>query len=165
MQQKIDMNPAYNFVERQYLGRDMTWISVRMILALFCFIVYYLNMDHLPSRQLFFIVGSCIIIVSIVMMYLVHYKTAVTDQNVVLSGLWTTSLVKIDLASIVKVEKKAYSTFVINNPVYNLHKNGKIRFYAGGKEAVWMTDRDGLVYIIGTHKQEELYTAIMKAKS
>ena len=165
MQQKIDMNPPYNFVERQYLGRDMTWISVRMILALFCFIVYYLNMDHLPSRQLFFIVGSCIIVVSIIMMYLVHYKTAVTDQNVVLSGLWTTSLVKIDLSSIVKVEKREYSNFVINNPVYNLHKNGKIRFYAGGKEAVWLTDRDGLVYIIGTHKQEELYSAIMKAKS
>lgn len=165
MQQKITMNPPYNFVERQYLGRDMTWISVRMILALFCFIVYYLNVDHMPSRQLFFIVGSCIIVVSIVMMYLVHYKTAVTDQNLILSGLWTTSLVKIDLASITKVEKKPYSNFVINNPVYNLHKNGKIRFYAGGKEAVWLTDRDGLIYIIGTHKQEELYTAIMKAKS
>ena len=159
------MNPTYNFVERQYLGRDMTWISVRMILALFCFIVYYLNMDHLPSRQLFFIVGSCITVVSIVMMYLVLYKTTVQDQNLILSGLWTTSLVKIDLGSIVKVEKKPYSTFIFNNPVYNLHKNGKIRFYAGGKDAIWLTDRDGLIYIIGTHKQEELYSTIMKYKS
>lgn len=153
------------FVERQYLGRDMTWISVRLILALFCFIVYYLTVDDLLSRQLFFIVGSSIILVSIIMMYLVHYKTVVTPNSVRMSGLWTTSLVKIDLASITVVEKKPYSKFIFNNPVYNLHKNGKIRFYAGGKDAVWLTDRDGLVYIIGTFKQEELYNAILKAKS
>lgn len=159
----MSQNPL--FIERQYLGRDMTWISVRLVLALFCFIVYYLNMDHLPSRQLFFIVGSSIIFVSIIMMYLVHYKTAVSENNIRMSGLWTTSLVKIDLSSITKVEKKPYSKYFFNNPVYNLHKNGKIRFYAGGKDAIWLTDRDGLVYIIGTLKQEELYSAIMKAKS
>ncbi|MFZ4863533.1 hypothetical protein ACL9RF_15265 [Sphingobacterium sp. Mn56C] len=153
------------FVERQYLGRDMTWISVRMVLALFCFIVFYLNVDHFPSQQLFFIVGSSIIVVSVIMMYLVHYRTVVTQHNITLSGLWTTSLVKIDLNAIVKVEKKNYSKFVFNNPVYNLHKNGKIRFYAGGKDAVWLTDRDGLVYIIGTHKQEALYNGIMAAKA
>lgn len=161
----MNMNQNPLFIERQYLGRDMTWISVRLILALFCFIVYYLNMDHLASRQLFFIVGSCIIFVSIVMMYLVHYKTVVSTNNVRMSGLWTTSLVKIDLASIIKIEKLPYSKYIFNNPVYNLHKNGKIRFYAGGKDAVWLTDRDGLIYIIGTHKQEELYNAILKAKS
>jgi len=159
------MSQEKHFVERQFLGRDMTWISVRMTLALFCFIVYYLNVDHLPSRQLFFIVGSCIIVVSIVMMYLVHYKTDVYNGNVVLSGLWSTRLVKIDLASITKVEKKPYSTYIFNNPVYNLHKNGKIRFYSGGKDAVWLTDKDGLIYIIGTHRQEELYNGILKSKS
>ena len=153
------------FVERQFLGRDMTWISVRMTLALFCFIVYYLNVDHIPSRQLFFIVGSCIIVVSIIMMYLVHYKTDVYKNSLVLSGLWSTRLVKIDLSSISKVEKKPYSTYIFNNPVYNLHKDGKIRFYSGGKQAVWLTDRDGLIYIIGTHKPEELYNSILKAKS
>lgn len=159
------MEQAPFFVERQYLGRDMTWISVRLILALFCFIVYYLTVDDILSRQLFFIVGSSIILVSIIMMYLVHYKTEVSPNSIKMSGLWTTSLVKIDLASIIHVEKKPYSKFIINNPVYNLHKNGKIRFYAGGKDAVWLTDRDGLVYIIGTFKQEALYNAILKAKS
>lgn len=153
------------FLERQYLGRDMTWISVRLVLALFCFIVYYLNIDHVASSQLYFIVGSAIIVVSIIMMYLVHYKTLVTPGYVTISGLWTTSLVKIDLTSIVNVEKREYSSYVINNPVYNLHKNGKIRFYAGGKEAVWLTDRDGLVYIIGSHRAQELYKAVLKAKS
>lgn len=159
------MKQQYIFKERQYLGRDKSWISIRLILALFCFIAYYLNIDHLASRQLFFIVGSSIILVSVIMMYLLHYQTVVSYNNITMSGLWTTSLVKIDLASIEKIEKKPYSRFVFNNPVYNLHKNGKIRFYAGGKDAVWLTDRDGLVYIIGTLKPEGLYESILKARN
>jgi hypothetical protein len=79
-----------------------------------------------------------------------------------LSGLWTTKLVKIDLNSIVNVEKKPYSPYLLNNPVYNLHQKGEIRFYAGGKDAVSLTDRDGLVYIIGTQCQDEFEKAIRK---
>jgi hypothetical protein len=45
--------------------------------------------------------------------------------------------------------------------VYNLHQKGKIRFYASGKEAIYLTDRDGLVYIIGTQHPEELEAAIL----
>ncbi len=153
------------FNENQYLGRDKTWISVRLVLALFCFIAYYLNIDHLISRQLFFIVGIGIIITSVLMMYMLLYRIQVNPGSIVISGLWTTRLVKIDLNSIVQVEKKAYSSFSFNNPVYNLHKNGKIRFYAGGKSAVWVTDKDGLVYIIGTQRQQELADAIEQAKS
>lgn len=152
------------FQEKQYLGRDATWISVRMILVLFCFIASYLNLEDLPSRQLFFIVGVGVIIVSIVMIYMVHYKTVVDGKNLILSGLWSSKLVKIDLYNINKVELKPYSNFIFNNPVYNLHKNGKIRFYSGGKDAIYLTDKDGLTYIIGSHKAEELAKAVMTAK-
>ena len=78
----------------------------------------------------------------------------------ILDGLWTTRLVKIDLNSIVKIEKGIYSTYFLNNPVYNLHRNGTIRFYAGGKDAIKLTDRDGLTYIIGTQRMSEFYDAI-----
>lgn len=158
------MNGHYLFQEKQYLGRDATWISVRMILALFCFIAYYLNIEHLASRQLFFIVGMGVIVVSLIMIYMVHYKTTVSGKFLVLSGLWSSKLVKIDLYNIAKVELKPYSTFVFNNPVYNLHKGGKIRFYSGGKDAVWLTDKEGLIYIIGSHKAEELARAVSEAK-
>jgi len=158
------MEEEYLFQEKQYLGRDKTWISVRLILALFCFSAYYLNLDHLASRQLFFIVGAAIIVVSIIMMYMINYKTQVTSDFLVLSGLWSTSLVKIDLNSIIKVEKKAYSNYFFNNPVYNLHKNGKIRFFSDGKDAVWLTDKDGLIYIIGTQRADELLKAVKLAK-
>ncbi|MHC8948144.1 hypothetical protein [Sphingobacterium hungaricum] len=158
------MAEEYLFQEKQYLGRDKTWISVRLILALFCFSAYYLNLDHLASSQLFFIVGASIIVVSIIMMYMINYKTEVTPNFLTLSGLWSTSLVKIDLNSIVKVEKKPYSTYFFNNPVYNLHKNGKIRFYSDGRDAVWLTDRDGLIYIIGTQRADELVKAVKQAQ-
>lgn len=159
------MEGEYLFQEKQYLGRDATWISVRLILVLFCFIAYYLNLQHLASSQLFFIVGVGIIIVSVIMIYMVHYKTVVNGKFLILSGLWSSKLVKIDLYNIAKVERKRYSLFFFNNPVYNLHKNGKIRFYSGGKDAVYLTDKEGLVYIIGSHKAEELARAVIEAKS
>lgn len=152
------------YLENQYLGRDRGWLSVRLILALFCFLAYYINLDRTVDSQLFFIVGSAIVIGSIGMMYVLHYRITVRPGSLVLSGLWTTRLVKIDLHSISSVEAKPYSSFFVNNPVYNLHQKGKIRFYAGGKDAVWLTDKDGLVYIIGSQRSKELVTAIRGAK-
>jgi len=152
------------FQEKQYLGRDMTWISVRLILALFCFIAFYINWEHVISQQLFFIVGMSILLVSIVMLYMVSYRTQVTKTHVIISGLWTTSLVKIDLNSIVKVSQDKYSNYFFNNPVYNLHKNGKIRFFSGGKDAIWLTDKDGLIYVIGTQQSELFFKAIQEAR-
>jgi hypothetical protein len=94
------------------------------------------------------------------MMFLLHYKTTVNNKSIVLDGLWTTKMVKVDLNSIVKVERTPYSSFIINNPVYNLHQKGTVRFYADGKDAVKLTDRDGLLYIIGTQRPVELEQSI-----
>ncbi|WP_257658921.1 hypothetical protein [Parapedobacter lycopersici] len=153
------------FTENQYLGRDRGWVSVRLVLALFCFIAYYINIERESESQLFLLVGSAILVVSIIMMYMLHYRIVVVKGSIRLSGLWTTRLVKIDLNSIVKIECKPYSKFFINNSVYNLHQKGRIKFYAGGKDAVWLTDRDGLVYIIGTQRQVEFEQAVHQAKA
>ena len=153
------------YVENQYLGRDRGWLSVRLVLALFCFTAYYINIERESESQLFLVVGIAILFVSIVMMYMLQYRISVEEGCVKLSGLWTTRLVKIDLNSIVKVESRPYSKFFINNSVYNLHQKGRIKFYAGGKDAIWLTDRDGLLYIIGTQRQVELQQAILKAKA
>jgi len=143
------------FVENQYLGRDYTRISVRMVMALFCFIAYFAAGEQ-ANADLFLVVGCSIIVVSIIMMFLLHYRITVKNKSIIINGLWTTRLVKIDLNSIVKVERSPYSSFIINNPVYNLHKKGTIRFYAGGKDSIKLTDRDGLTYIIGTQCATEL---------
>lgn len=147
------------------MGRDRIWLSVRLVLALFCFVAFYINIDREIDSQLFFIAGAAIVVVSIVMMYMLHYRISVVCGSMIISGLWTSRLVKVDLQSIVAVERKPYSSFFINNPVYNLHQRGKVRFYAGGKDAVWLTDRDGLTYVIGTQRPAELERAILKAKT
>lgn len=150
------------YIEKQYLGRDRGWLSVRLVLALFCFAAYYLNIEREENSRLFLVAGAIIVFVSIVMMYMLHYQIVVLNHSIRLSGLWTTRLVKIDLNSVIRVERKPYSTFLINNPVYNLHQKGKIHFYAGGKDAVWLTDRDGLVYIIGSQRANELVAVVEK---
>ncbi len=158
----MEQKPIY--VENQYLGRDKGWLSVRLLMALFCFSAYYVNLEREHDSRLFLVVGCAILFVSLVMMYMLHYRITVEKRSVKLSGLWTARLIKIDLNSIVKVEKAPYSKFLVNNPVYNLHQRGKVRFYAGGKDAVWLTDHDGLIYIIGTQRQAELEQAIIRAK-
>lgn len=148
------------FLEKQYIGRDYSRISVRMVLALFCFTAYYITERREQNAELFLVVGCGILIVSVIMIFLLHYKTTVNNKSIVLDGIWTTKMVKIDLNSIVKVESCPYSSYMVNNPVYNLHQKGTVRFYAGGKDAVKLTDRDGLSYIIGTHRQAELEQSI-----
>ena len=133
-----------------------------MVMAIFCFAVYYFTDNKEKNGELLLVVGCGILVVSVLMLFMLHYRTKVNNKAVVLDGLWTTRLVKIDLNSIVKIEKSDYSKYKLNNPVYNLHRNGTIRFYAGGKDAVKLTDRDGLTYVIGTQKQVELYNAIQK---
>ena len=151
------------FVEKQYLGRDYGRISIRMVMALFCFAAYFITEKREENADLFLVVGCGILVVSIIMMFLLHYRTMVTQNAIILSGLWTASKVTIDLNSITSVEKTDYSSFMINNPVYNLHKKGTIRFYAGGKDAIKLTDRDGLNYIIGTHCPEQFEKYILEA--
>lgn len=158
------MNNKPLFLENQYLGRDRIWLSVRLVLSLFCFTAYYISTERERSNQLFLIVGCGILVVSIIMMYVLHYRVTVVGRSIVLQGLWTTRLVKIDLNSIVKIEASPYNSYFINNPVYNLHQKGKIRFYASGQDAIWLTDYDGLVYIIGTQRPQEFLQAIEKAK-
>lgn len=161
------MTELYTFHEKQYLGRDYNFISIRMVMAIFCFIAYYWTENRERNGELLLVAGCGILTISVIMLFVLHYKTIVKNKAIILNGLWTTRLVKIDLNSIIKVEKEDYSKYFLNNTVYNLHRNGTIRFYAGGKDAVRLTDRDGLIYIIGTQKALELFNAInaeMKSK-
>ncbi len=156
------MSLPSTYTEKQYLGRDYNRISIRMVMALFCFAAYDFS-ENDANAELFLVVGFGILVLSILMMFLMHFRTRIQNKSILLDGLWTTKLVKIDLESIVKVERQAYSRYFINNPVYNLHKNGTIRFYAGGKEAIHLTDKDNFVYVVGSQHPAELLQAIKEA--
>jgi hypothetical protein len=150
------------FTEKQYLGREWIPVTIRLVLAIFCFAAYTFNFftDSENKADILALVGFAIIVISIVMGFLLHFRTRIVNKSILLDGLWTTRLVKIDLNSIVKVEKGQYSKYLFNNPVYNLHTKGAIRFFAAGKDAIYLTDRDGLVYIIGSQHANEFLRAI-----
>lgn len=152
------------FIEKQYLGREWIPVTIRLVLAMFCFAAYLFNFftDEQNKADILAVAGLGIITISIIMGFLLHFRTRVMNQSVLVDGLWTTRLVKIDLNSIVKVEKGPYSRYLFNNPVYNLHKKGTIRFYTSGKDAIHLTDRDGLVYIIGSQQANEFLRAIQQ---
>ena len=155
------------FTEKQYLGREFIPATIRMVLAAFCFAIYFFTDERESSGNLLLVVGISIIVISIILRFMLHFSTRVFNKSIMLDGLWTTRLVKIDINSIVKAEKGLYSRYLFNNPVYNLHSRGTIRFYASGKEAIHLTDRDGLVYIIGSRHSDDFLKAIqqeMKSK-
>ncbi|WP_342647108.1 hypothetical protein [Mucilaginibacter sp. CSA2-8R] len=148
------------FIEKQYLGREWIPVTIRLVLAMVCFAVYFFTDESERNADILVVVGFGIIIISIILGFVVHFSTRVQNQSILLNGLWTTRLVKIDLQSIVKVEKGTYSRYWFNNPVYNLHSKGSIRFYTAGNEALHLTDRDGLVYIIGSQHCTEFLRAV-----
>ena len=150
----------YAYLEKQYIGRDYIRICIRLLLAAFCFGAYVYERDRDNTQDLFLVVGFGIIGISILLLFLIHYKTIIVNKSIILDGLWTAKMVKIDLNSIVSVRKDQYNTFFFNNPVYNLHRKGSIRFYSSGKDAVVLTDRDGLEYYIGTQRPNEMYLVI-----
>ncbi|HEX8020658.1 hypothetical protein [Mucilaginibacter sp.] len=148
------------FTEKQYLGREFIPLTIRLVLAMFCFAAYFFTDERERNGDLLVVVGFSIIIISIILGFLLHFRTRVENKSVMLDGLWTTKLVKIDLNSIIKVEKGTYSRYLFNNPVYNLHTKGTIRFFTSGNEAIHLTDRDGLLYIIGSKHPNEFLRAI-----
>ncbi len=149
------------FIERQYLGREFIPNIIRVVLACFCFAIYFFTDERESSGALLLVVGIAIIVISIILRFMLHYSTRVVNQSIILDGLWTARVVKIDINSIVKAEKGVYSRYLFNNPVYNLHSRGTIRFYAAGNDAIYLTDRDGLVYIIGSRHADDFLKAIL----
>ena len=144
------------FEEKQYLGYNKYALMRNIVLAVFCFVAYYYTENREEFGDLFFVLGISILVLSATFLFVKHLHTKVDSGSIVLDGIWTTRRVKIDFNSIVKAERIPYSQYHLNNSVYNLHRKGVIRFYTLGNEAVKLTDKDGLTYIIGSQKAEEL---------
>ncbi len=144
------------FEEKQYLGYNGLSMMRRLLLGLFCFAVYWWKTQNGKNGDLFFFLGIAVIVLSIILFFVLHIKISVYKHFILLDGLWTTRKVKIDLKKIVKVERTTYSKYLLNNPVFNLHMKGMVRFYTGGNDCVEITDNDGQPYRIGTQRPGEL---------
>lgn len=150
----------FDFIEKQYLGLNKMSLTRRMSLAIFCFTAYYWRENHEKSGELYFFIGLAIMVISIILFFILHFKTQIVNGSVILDGLWTSRKIKIDTGSIISVKKVQYSKYFLNRSVYNLHIKGTIRFYTRGTDAVELTDKDGLVYLIGSQKAAELTRVI-----
>lgn len=154
------MKDGILFEEKQYLGYNKLALLRNLVFVLFCFLAYFWTEEREENGKLFFVVGVSILVLSIIFLFVKHLHTKVYQGSLVLDGIWTTRKVKIDLNSIIKAEPSPYSQYWLNNPVYNLHIKGVVRFYTMGKDALKLTDKDGLVYLIGTQKAEELFRIV-----
>ena len=153
------------FLEKQYFGLNKMSLARRMSLALFCFSAYYWRENHEKSGELYFFLGIAIMLISIILFFILHFKTQVINGSIILDGLWTSRKIKIDTSSIVTVKRVKYSKYILNRAVYNLHLKGTIRFYTRGIDAIELTDKDGLIYLIGTQKASELLRVIQNKLS
>ena len=144
------------FLEKQYLGLNKMSFIRRIALAIFCFVAYYWSENHDKSGELFFSLGIAILVISALLVFVLHFETKIMNGSIILDGLWTSRKVKIDINSIKSCQKVSYSRFFLNRSVYNLHYKKSIRFFTRGTDAVELTDQDGLIYLIGSQKAEEL---------
>ena len=144
------------FLEKQYLGLNKMSFIRRIALSIFCFVAYYWSENHDKSGELFFSLGIAILVISALLVFVLHFETKIINGSIILDGLWTSRKVKIDINSIRSCQKVSYSRFFFNRSVYNLHYKKSIRFFTRGNDAVELTDQDGLVYLIGSQKAEEL---------
>ena len=151
---------GFEFSEKQYLGLNKMALTRRLALAIFCFIAYYWRENQDQAGELYFVIGVAIIVFSILLFFVLHFETKVLNGSIILDGLWTSRKIKINTSSIISAKKVIYSRYIINRAVYNLHFKGTIRFYTRGNEAVELTDKDGLVYLIGSQKADELTRVI-----
>ena len=152
----------FDFIEKQYLGLNKMSLTRRMSLAIFCLVAYYWRENHDKAGELYFFIGIAIMIISIILVFILHFETKIKNGSIILDGLWTSRKIKIDTGSIVSAKKVQYSKYFLNRAVYNLHLKGTIRFYTRGIDAVELIDKDGLVYLIGSQKAEELARVIQK---
>ncbi len=146
--------PLYE--EKQYIGYNSSSMARRLSLALFCFVLYWWKVHNGHNGDLFFLLGIIIIVISILLLFVLHMKIRVFKNHIELDGLWTSRKVNIDLKDIIKIERKKYSDYHFNNPVFNLHIKGLIRFYTGGADSVEITQKSGDPYRIGTQRPAEL---------
>ena len=107
------INNEQKFCEKQYLGREFIPITIRLVLAMFCFAAYFFYRRNERNGDVLVVVGFAILIISIVMGFLLHFRIRVQNKSVLIDGLWTTRLVKIDLNGGSKSRKRRLQPLLV----------------------------------------------------
>lgn len=164
MESNTDVNDV-DFVENQYLGFNKFNLIVRMVIAAACFFSFFTSAKSSmkdTTLNVFLILGISILVISIFLFFVLHIRTLIIGNYVILSGYWNARIIKLDINNIKSCNKVKYSKFLLNRPVYNLNIRGRIKFYTMGSWAVELEDKQGFKYLIGSQKSEQLEKIINK---
>jgi hypothetical protein len=171
------------FEEQQYHGLNRHSIVRRLLLSVFCFVAYYWSENPKPVNvdvvniqigeypgdvrygELFFLLGLALLALSVVLLFVPHFKTQVTDKEVILHGKFPRRTVRIPIRSIVSVKKVMIRPSIFNRPIFNLKTKGRVRFYTWGNEMLEIAGKDGNVFRIGTQRAKELMELLKTAVS
>jgi hypothetical protein len=150
------MNDTILFEEKQHIGFNRITLTRNLVLVLFCFIAYYWTENREINGDVFFYPGCAILLFHILSLFITHIRIWVTPEMILLKGVGVARNVVIPVHKIRSAGKVKYSPYVINNPVFNLHRQGVIKFYSTGTEAIRIETDDNITYLIGTQKADEL---------
>ena len=160
------MSHNYAFLEKQYLGFNRFGLVRRMVIMLFCFIFYFASDDTQgDTADLFFYIGIVILVMSGGAMLISHLETKIDGNKLVLSGPMTHRKVEMDIKGISDIKVEPYSKFLMNRPMFNLHKKDARRFYTHGIHCVAFNSPDAENIKLGTQRPEELKRALEKASA
>lgn len=131
---------------------------------LFCFLFYFASDDTQgDTADLFFYLGMGILVMSAAAMLISHLETKVDGHKLILSGPMTHKRVEMDIKGISDIRIEPYSKFLMNRPMFNLHRKNSRRFYTHGNGCVSFISPDGEHIKLGTQRPEELKRALEKA--
>ena len=155
----------FDFHEKQYLGYNRFGIIRRTVIVLFCLGIYYFNGENGPDRNVFFLLAIVVLVLSMVSLLIKHLDTKISGSELTLLGPMTHKRVELDLIGTKNIEITPFSPFLLNRPIFNLHRKETLRFFTHGKWSVEFTTSEGKVVRLGTQRPFVLKQAIETASS
>lgn len=156
------MHPGFH--ERQYLGFNRFGMLRRFVIILFCFVFYMVSGEEAgETAHLFFYLGLALLVINALAMLISHLDTTLNDTTLKLVGPITFRKVEMDVRGISSIEIKPYSAFLLNRPMFNLHRQNARTFYTHGKWCVEFTAPNGETVRLGSQRPKELKLALEEA--
>jgi hypothetical protein len=156
------MATKHDYSEKQYLGYNRFGIIRRTVIALFCLAVYFMSEVDDQMKETFLLLAIVILVLSIASLLIQHLETRLDGSKLTLIGPMTFKKVEMDLDGLKYVEVKPYSKFLLNRPMFNLHKKNSQRFFTYGHWCVEFETKDGQVVTLGTQRPNGLKEILSK---
>ena len=150
--------------EKQSLGYNSYSNSRRTVLAIFCFVAYYYTENRSDDADLLFVVGIFILVLSLALLFVTYLRISLTETEITLSNLWNNKKIKLPYSEIQSIESTIYSKYHLNNPAFNVHQAGQIKFYAAGSLAVKIGLNNGDSYLIGSYHPDRIIQIVKELK-